>query len=34
MCLSIPPKVIDEAATVTLRPAASNPEHFHAMVAR
>jgi hypothetical protein len=28
MCLSIPPRVIDEAATVTLRSAASSPEHY------
>ncbi len=29
-CLSIPPRVIDEAATVAPKPAASSPEHFHA----
>src|SRR5439155_22207605 len=33
-CLSNPPRVIDEAPTVALRPAASSPAHFHARVAR
>ena len=33
-CLSIPPSVIDDAATVAARPAASSPAHFHARVAR
>ena len=33
-CLSIPPRVIDEAPTVAARPAASRPAHFQARVAR
>src|SRR5712691_3840421 len=34
MCLSIPPRVIDETPTVAPKPAASSPPHFHAKVAR
>jgi len=32
--LSSPPKVIDEAPTVAVRPAASSPPHFQVSVAR
>src|SRR6185369_17307153 len=34
MCLSSPPRVIDDLPTVARSPAASRPEHFHASVAR